>query len=129
MTAYHPHLSAKAVDRNLREALEELRKAEKNSVLWFAEVMNRKLYRELGHSSIHQYAAQALGFQKAKTSQFIQLSRALEALPALKQSLAENELSWTKAREVTKVATPKTEKAWIREAKRTSRRELESPVP
>ncbi len=128
MTAYRPHLSAQAVDRHLRDALEELRQAEKNAVLWFAEVMNRKLYRELGHSSIHQYAALGLGFGKAKISQFIQLSGALEALPALKQSLARNELSWTKAREITRVATAKTEKAWIQEAQQTSRRELEQKV-
>ena len=52
MVAYRPNLSAQAVDRHLRDALEDLRKAEKHTVLWFAEVMNRKLYRELGHSSI-----------------------------------------------------------------------------
>ena len=40
----------------------------------FAEIMERKLYRELGHSSIHMYARNALGFSQSKTYQFIRLA-------------------------------------------------------
>jgi hypothetical protein len=56
--------------------------------LWFGEVLRRKLYRELGHSSIHQYAAVALGFGKSKTAQFIRLAESLRTLPKLRRSVA-----------------------------------------
>jgi 5-methylcytosine-specific restriction endonuclease McrA len=128
MAAYHPHLPAAEVHASLRRSLEELRAAERNAVLWFAEILSRKLYRELGYGSIQQYAAVALGFSRSKTAQFLRLVRALEALPVLRASLEKGEVSWTKAREVVKVATPRTEAAWVKEARASSRRQLEKRV-
>ena len=128
MTAYTPNLPPAAVHSHLRKSLKELRQAEKNAVLWFGEVMSRKLYRSVGCSSIQQYAAVHLNFKKSKTSQFIRLSYALETLPRLKQSVAKGEVSWTKAREVSKVATPGNEKDWVAVARKSSRRELEKKV-
>lgn len=90
--------------------------------------MRRKLYRDLGYTSIHQYAELALGWGKSKTSQFLRLSECLQELPGLRRSVARGELSWTKAREVAKVATPRTETAWIQEAKQASSRALEARV-
>jgi 5-methylcytosine-specific restriction endonuclease McrA len=86
------------------------------------------LYRNLGYASIHQYAELALGFKKSKTSQFLRLSESLKALPELRRTMAAGELSWTKAREVAKVATPETEAVWIREAKQANSRALEARV-
>jgi 5-methylcytosine-specific restriction endonuclease McrA len=121
-------LSAREVHDRLRAALSELQRAERNAVLWFSEIVRRKLYRDLGYGSIHQYAELALGFKKSKTSQFLRLSECLKELPELRRSMAAGELSWTKAREVVKVATPGTETAWIQEAKEASSRSLEAKV-
>lgn len=128
MPAFRPSLSAVEVDSCLREALRELGQAEKNAVLWFADVLRRKLYKELGYSSIHQYATLCLGFSQSKMFQFLRLAKSLETLPALKRSVARGEVSWTKARVVASVATPKTEQAWVGVAKHKSRRELEARV-
>ena len=70
--AFSPGLSAGEVHARLRAALEELQAAQRNAVLWFAEVLGRGLYRELGYSSIHAYAAEALGFSRARTFYFLQ---------------------------------------------------------
>jgi len=128
MAAFRPHLSADEVHSSLRKSLAELRQAERNAVLWFAEIWTRKLYRDLGYGSIQQYAALGLGFSRSKTAQFLRLVRALEVLPVLRASLERGEVSWTKAREVVKVATPKTEAAWVQEARASSRRQLEQRV-
>ena len=56
---------AKSTER-LRQALSDLEKAQRNAVLWFAEVVRRKVYRELGYSSIYQYAELELGFKKSQ---------------------------------------------------------------
>ena len=126
--SFRPGLDAAEVHACLQEALAALRCAEKNAVLWFAEIRQRQLYRRLGYSSLHQYAGEALGFSKSKTSQFIRLAEALDELPLLRESLAKGELSWTKAREVVKVATKRSQEQWVDEAKRTSNRELERKV-
>jgi hypothetical protein len=121
-------LAATEVDHRLRTALHELQLAERNAVLWFGEVLKRKLFRELGFSSIYQYAGEALGFSPPRTAQFLRLCVSLEELPALKQSVAAGEVSWTKAREVAKVATPQTDSAWVDLARTESRRKLERRV-
>jgi 5-methylcytosine-specific restriction endonuclease McrA len=97
-------------------------------VLWFAEIRRRQLYHDLGYASLHQYAAEALGFSASKTSQFMRLAEALDGLPALRESIASGQIGWTKAREVVKVATSRNEKRWLAEAKRSSRRDLERKI-
>jgi len=126
--AFLPGLSARETHEGLKRALAVFQRAEKNVVLFFAEVLKRKLYRELGYSSIHQYAREALGFASCRTSQFLRLVESLEELPGLKSSVAAGEIPWTKAREVARVATPATEAQWIEEAKRSPRKELERKI-
>ena len=53
MPAFVADLSAAAADASLRESLREMRSAEQNVVLYFAEVMNRRLYRHLVIDSRH----------------------------------------------------------------------------
>jgi len=122
------NLSAREVHTRLQRALTDLQRAERNAVLWFAEVMRRELYRELGYGSIYHYATEALGFSKSKTAQFIRLTLSLEELPVLRQAVANGDVSWTKAREVVTVATPKTEGQWVKAAQSSTRRELEQQI-
>jgi len=128
MSDFVPNLSAAAVDARLRAAVAELRRAEQNAVLWFAELMRRRLYRDCGYSSIHAYAEQVLGFSRNMTFQFIHLAESLEHLPRLRESLTRGELPWTKAREVVKVATGQTEGQWIERAQQLNSRALEARV-
>jgi hypothetical protein len=128
LAAFNPGLPARDVDARLRAALEDLQTAQRSAVLWFADVLNRSLYRELGYSSIHAYAAEALCFSRARTFYFLKLCRSLDALPALRESVASGALPWTKAVEVARIATPKTEGARIEAAQRVGRRDLARTV-
>jgi 5-methylcytosine-specific restriction endonuclease McrA len=121
-------MSANEIHARLETALTALHQAEKNAVLLFGEILRRRLYRDLGYSSIQVYSAEALGFSPSKTSQFVRLAGALEELPQLRRSVAAGELGWTKAREVAKVATPASEVRWIAEAEQSSSRKLEQMV-
>ncbi len=121
-------LSAREVHAALKSALERLRAAEECAVLHFAEILRRRLYRDLGHASIHAYAEIELGFSQSKTYQFIGLAESLGKLPRLRESLQSGEIPWTKAVAVARIATPRSEKKWIAEARQSSRRELERKV-
>jgi hypothetical protein len=90
--------------------------------------MRRGLYRKLGYSSINQYAKVELKFCKTRTGDFVQLARKLEKLPAVRESVENGVLGYTKAREIVKVATPETEEGWVAAAQDCSRRELERKV-
>lgn len=88
MVANSSRLSAREVHHRLRQALDDLERAQRNAVLWFAEVVRRKVYRDLGYSSIYQYAELELGFSKSKTAQFLRLSESFKELPGLRRSVA-----------------------------------------
>ncbi len=128
MSEFVPNLPAAAVDAHLRAAVAALRRAEQNAVLWFAELMRRRLYRDCGYSSIHAYAEAVLGFGQAKTYQFIRLAESFDELPQLRASVEAGEMPWTKARSVAAVATPRSEGQWIALAKASSARQLEARI-
>jgi len=113
---------------HLRLSLRELRAAEQNSVLYFAKVMNRRLYRELGYATMQQYAVERLQFSRSKTGYFVQLAAALKRLPKTRALVARGDLPWTKAVEVVKVATSRTEMRWLAVAQSSGRRDLADKV-
>ncbi len=121
--SYAPDQPAAKVHALLRNSLAVLDDARKCSVLWFGEIMRRRLFRDMGHSSINQYAIQELGFSKSRTDDFIHLARQLDNLPEVRAAVASGELGYTKAREIVSVATPETQDAWLKAAKGT-RKEL-----
>ena len=121
-------LDAHSAHDRLRKALSTLREAECNAVTLFAEIMERRLFRELGYANIHLYATEALGFSRSKTYEFIRLAESLKNLPRLKAGIESGRVPWTKARELVKVATPESEKRWIEIAEGSGRRDLEKQV-
>ena len=121
-------LTPQEVDAELRAAVRDYRSAEQRSVLCFAEVVERQLFREIGYGTIFEYASEALGFSRQRTYGFLQLAEAIQRLPQLRAALVAGEIGWTKAREIIKVAGPGSVAKWISLAQRVSRRELEERV-
>jgi len=128
MPQFRPGLPAARVDRELRSALAMLEAAQQAALLWFHEVLTRKLYLELGYASMELYAAEALGFSPNRTSQFLKLARDLDRLPPLKEAVAQGRLEWTKAQQVGRIASPRTAERWVEAAEKSSRRELARKV-
>lgn len=119
--------SAAQAHSSLRQSLSAMHEARQCSVLWFADIMQRHLYRKLGYSSINQYAMKGLGFSKSRTGDFIQLARKLESLPTVHEAVVTGTIGYTKAREIIKVATPETQDDWLKAAEGT-REELVTEV-
>jgi len=116
--------SAKNAHHKLINLLEQIKKYEHSALLVFSEMFHQKLYEELGYSSMLNYAMEDLEFSQSKAYFFIKMSKDLEALPETKKAVESGELGWTKAKEITKVATAENEGQWIDKAKISSRREL-----
>ena len=125
--SYIPDQPAAKVHASLQRSLAVMDEAHQCAVLWFGEIMRRRLFRNLGHSSINQYAIQELGFSKSRTDDFIRLARQLDNLPAVREAVASGKLGYTKARELVSVATPETQDTWLKAAKGT-RKELVNEV-
>ncbi len=123
-----PGRSAGQAHQALKTSVEIMDRAHHGAVLWFGEILSRRLYRELGYSSIYQYASEELGFSATRTGDFKRLAEKLEALPRVKAKVKSGELGYTKAREIVKVADSGNEKDWLEVAGQQSRRELEETV-
>jgi len=121
--SYVPDQPAARVHASLHRALAVMDDAHQCAVLWFGEVMRRRLFRDRGCSSINQYAIRELGFSKSRTDDFVRLARRLDILPVVRDAVAAGEIGYTKAREIVAVATPATQDVWLAAAKGT-RKEL-----
>ena len=128
MTEYQPGQPADVVFSSLKSAADSMEKAKQNAILWFGEVDDRKLYRQLGYSTIHQYAEQELGFGKSKTYDFLNICNRLKELPKVKEGLESGKLGYTGTREILKVTDETNQDQWIEVAANHPRREVERQV-
>jgi hypothetical protein len=111
---FRPDLDADQAHVALKKSVEILDQVQHCALLWFGEIMRRKLYRDLGFSSMRSYATEELGFSPTRAWDFIRLARRLESLPMVKEQVASGELGYTKARETSSVADPTNELEWVR---------------
>lgn len=125
---FTPDSTPQAAHAGLRRSLAVVEQAQHCAVLWFAEIQSRGWFRQLGYSSMQAYATESLGFSRAKCADFVRLAAKLEQLPRLRESVARGEVGYTKARELIKVATPRTEERWVAEAAKSSRVQLAAKV-
>ena len=95
---------AKTANKAIKSSLKTMDNAKQCSVLWFEDIHQRKLYRELGYSSINQYAKQELGFSSSRTGDYLQLCRSFKKLPKVKDKVESGELGYTAARVLATVA-------------------------
>ncbi|MGD9546854.1 MAG: HNH endonuclease [Candidatus Krumholzibacteriia bacterium] len=128
LPVFQPGQTAAAAHAALQQAVRVMDHARHCAVLWFADVMARGLFRDLGFPSIQIYARQELGFSRTRTGDFVRMARKLDDLPQIRKSLETGKLGYTKAREIIKVATPATEKEWVKVACSTPRGRLAEDV-
>ncbi len=120
--------SAYEVHSALKSTLQALERAQQCAVLWFGEILDRKLYRELGYSSINQYAEVELGFSTTRTYDFIMLCGKLKKLPKVEAKVESGELGYTAARVLVPILDKTNEEGWLNFALHNSRRDLEQEV-
>ncbi|MFH2051866.1 MAG: hypothetical protein ABIK96_05290 [bacterium] len=128
LPVFQPGQPAASAHASLKQAVRVMDQARHCAVLWFADIMARGLYRDLGFASIQIDARQELGFSRTRAGDFVRRARKLDDLPQIRQSLEAGKIGYTKARETIKVATPATEKEWVKVACTTPRRRLAEDV-
>ncbi|MDX2472077.1 MAG: HNH endonuclease [Candidatus Krumholzibacteria bacterium] len=124
LPAYQPHRSAAQADLALKQSIAIQDQAQHCALLWFGEIMRRRLYRDLNFSTMRAYAIEGLGFSETRAGDFIRLATRLEELPVLKEGVASGQIGYTKVREIVPVADRDNEQQWADLAKEKSRREL-----
>ena len=95
---------------------------------WLLMASRERVDRRLGYASFVEYVERLFGYAPRLTQDKLRVAEALENLPELAAALERAETCWSTVRELTRVATPKTEKAWIDAACGRSVRDVESLV-
>ncbi len=125
---YHPGQTAKNAHKFLQQALEIEDKAHQSSLDWFGDILERQLYRDLGFSSMNQYAKVELGFCRSKIGDYMNLCKKLNKLPVLKEALKSGKFGYTFGRVISSVADESNEKKLVEFALNNSRQLLEKEI-
>ena len=85
-------------------------------------------HRHQGYGSFGEYVERLFGCAPRVTYDKLRVAEALESLPELARELREGAISFSHVRELTRVATPETERAWLERARGCTVREVEKLV-
>ena len=95
---------------------------------YLLDMEERREYQALGYSSTVHFAEVKLGLSPKETRELIRISRRLEELVEIDRAFTQGEISWSKVRELTRVAVRDTEEEWLEFAKGKLSREVELAV-
>lgn len=87
-----------------------------------------EVHRHRGFATFAEYLERVLGYAPHTARDRVRVAEALARLPAIRAALQVGRLSWSAARELTRVATPDTEQAWLDAAADKTVREVEDAV-
>jgi hypothetical protein len=86
------------------------------------------VHRHLGFATYAEYLERLFGFSPREVKERLRVARALEELPCMQDALETGRLCWSAARELSRVATPGTEEAWLSAISDKTVREVEELV-
>ncbi len=85
-------------------------------------------WKKLGYATDKQYCRERLGMSRCAVWNRITLARRCQRLPALAEALSSMEIGFEAAREIARIATPRTVEAWIGRAKERTFKHLREEV-
>jgi hypothetical protein len=116
------------VDRELRSIARRQSGLDAELMRALRDAERVRLWKHLGCVSMMEYLERVFGYSPRVAQERLRTARKLEQLPALAAALAEHELPFSAVRELTRIATPATERAWRAAARGKCLREIEDLV-
>jgi hypothetical protein len=95
---------------------------------WLVRAHRSGAHLRLGYASFQEYTERLFGYGPRLTQEKLRIAEALEELPETAGDLQTGTISFSLARELTRVATPSTEKEWLEAARGRTLREVEHLV-
>jgi DprA winged helix domain len=129
--SYRPGLDREQLLGELRQLLGQARAVDRLICRYLADLADAVERDEtfLGaHADVYHLAHNELGLGLRQTRERIRIGNALRELPAIEQAFVGGQLSYSRTREVTRVAEPTDEKQWLAAANELPMRALERRV-
>ena len=92
------------------------------------EAQSTKMWRHFGCSSLVDYMEREMGYTARAAVERLRVANAIEELPVIADAMDQGSLSFSGARELTRVVTPETQEAWLDAAAEKSSRQIEEMV-
>ena len=86
------------------------------------------IWRRYGYSSLLEYMEREMGYTPRVAIERLRVAKAIEELPQIGEAMQQGELSFSAARELTRVATADTEGEWLAAGAEINQRQLEELV-
>ncbi len=96
-----------------------------NIVYYLSELDNRRLYRELGYSSLFSYCTDALGYSESAAYRRVQAARFLRTNPEVYDSIKSGKLSLSAVAEIAKIKEDTAKKELLKESEGKSVRAVQ----
>ncbi|MEO8840643.1 MAG: HNH endonuclease signature motif containing protein [Kofleriaceae bacterium] len=116
------------VDRELRALARRRCTIDAEEAVLLCRVVRAEVWRHCAKVSLFEYLEDVLGYGPKVARDRVRVAIELEEMPALTSALATNEQSYSAIRELTRVATSKTELAWRESARGKNLRQIEGMV-
>ena len=95
---------------------------------WLLRAFRSAVHVRLGYGSFNEYTERLFGYGPRLTQEKLRVAEALEELPETARELQSGHASFSAVRELTRVATPSTEREWLEAAQGRTVREVEQLV-
>jgi hypothetical protein len=92
------------------------------------EIDSKKVYLQMGYSSLFRYCCEALLFSEAQSYALISVSRKSQEVPELKTLIQEGKIPLFTASRIVSVITQENKDEWLEKASSLTKRELEIEV-
>jgi len=116
------------IDRELRALAKQYVTLDAEQLRWLREAERVRLWRHVGFVSLFEYLEHVFGYSPRQAEERLRVARKLGALPELTAALDQGELAFSAVRELSRIATPNTERAWRDAARGKCLREIEELV-
>src|SRR5688500_5874736 len=100
-------------DRALRRIAARRAALDLEEARWLLIARRESVHERFGYGSFLEYIERVLGYQPHTARERLRVAEALIELPATSAALEHGGLSYTAVRELTRVATADTERAWL----------------
>lgn len=101
---------------------------ERDLCWWLVRADQVGVHQACGFASLFEYADRYVGLNRRQTEERLRVGRHLARLPAMDRAFGEGEITWSKIRELSRIATADTEEEWLTWSQGRTCRQVEHAV-
>ena len=124
----HDHLEWQHVHDELSRLAKTRAHLDWEEGTWLVRAQRCGVHLRLGYASFAEYIERLFGYRPRWTEERVRVALALEELPMITQALRDGVISWSVARELTRVASSENEGEWLEVAHGRTCRDVEQLV-